>query len=338
VGGKHLTNVLKEFISYRHWNMMDEFSIVNQVKEALCFLPEDGKMEPLLRYAKTRPLGSRWFDRNFVLPDFVHSFKGTVQLSKAWMSVDKSVEDEDDKNEEEKEEPVKDSKDAVHPNKRPKMVQDAPIDENTMNDKRKKLKRTKEDSDNDDNEDDDDELDSEDESDEAKRSRILQRKEEEKRLFQLQQEEHQILPMSVERFTVPEILFRPSDIGMNQLGIAEAIVQSIQACDPIYHAAMYHNIVLTGGNMLIPNFKQRLEVELRALVPSQYTVRVYLPEDPVSYAWDGAREWVSSGNMSDYACLNRKTWEGMKTLQRDWGSIWKKANAKDYPDHGYILI
>lgn len=31
VGGKLLTNYLKEVISYRQWNMMDEFLIINQV-------------------------------------------------------------------------------------------------------------------------------------------------------------------------------------------------------------------------------------------------------------------------------------------------------------------
>jgi actin-related protein 6 len=31
---------------------------------------------------------------------------------------------------------------------------------------------------------------------------------------------------------VPEILMHPSDIGMNQAGIPEAIVQSVLECDP----------------------------------------------------------------------------------------------------------
>ena len=42
----------------------------------------------------------------------------------------------------------------------------------------------------------------------------------------------QILTMNNERFMIPEILFNPSDIGMNQAGIPEAIFQSVQACDP----------------------------------------------------------------------------------------------------------
>ena len=38
----------------------------------------------------------------------------------------------------------------------------------------------------------------------------------------------QVLRLDVERFTVPELLLRPSDIGVNQAGLAECIVQSIK--------------------------------------------------------------------------------------------------------------
>jgi len=37
VGGKLLTNQLKELVSFRQWNMMDETYIMNQVKESCCF-------------------------------------------------------------------------------------------------------------------------------------------------------------------------------------------------------------------------------------------------------------------------------------------------------------
>ena len=32
IGGKLLTNYLKEVVSYRQWNMMDEFKIIDQVR------------------------------------------------------------------------------------------------------------------------------------------------------------------------------------------------------------------------------------------------------------------------------------------------------------------
>lgn len=43
--------------------------------------------------------------------------------------------------------------------------------------------------------------------------------------------DQQILAMNNERFMIPEILMHPSDIGLEQAGIPEAIAQSVNACD-----------------------------------------------------------------------------------------------------------
>ena len=41
VGGKLLTNHLKKTVSYRQWNMMEETHIMNEIKEACCYVSED---------------------------------------------------------------------------------------------------------------------------------------------------------------------------------------------------------------------------------------------------------------------------------------------------------
>ena len=38
VGGKLLTNHLKELVSFRQWNMMEETYIVNDAKEKCCYV------------------------------------------------------------------------------------------------------------------------------------------------------------------------------------------------------------------------------------------------------------------------------------------------------------
>ena len=38
VGGKLLTNQLKELVSFRQWNMMDETYVMNDVKESCCYV------------------------------------------------------------------------------------------------------------------------------------------------------------------------------------------------------------------------------------------------------------------------------------------------------------
>jgi actin-related protein 6 len=73
-------------------------------------------------------------------------------------------------------------------------------------------------------------------------------------------------------FSVPELLFSPSDVGIDQTGIPETIVESIQQCDPESQPWLFRNIVLTGGNAAIPNFRERVEREVRALAPDVFDV------------------------------------------------------------------
>ena len=97
----------------------------------------------------------------------------------------------------------------------------------------------------------------------------------------------QTIVLNNERFSVPEVLFNPSDVGIPQMGIAEAIAHSISLCDESARSWLYRNIVLTGGNSSFPNMKERLEREVRTYAPTEFDVVVRLPSDPISYAWTG---------------------------------------------------
>lgn len=72
--------------------------------------------------------------------------------------------------------------------------------------------------------------------------------------------------MENERFSVPELLFRPSDIGFNQGGIAECAAQSLQSLHPIERELCSQRVLLTGGNALLPGLRERFSRELRAMV------------------------------------------------------------------------
>jgi len=45
LGGKALTNHLKEIVSYRQWNMMEETYLINDVKEQLCYVSQNFKKD-----------------------------------------------------------------------------------------------------------------------------------------------------------------------------------------------------------------------------------------------------------------------------------------------------
>eukprot|EP00002_Diphylleia_rotans_P022266 TRINITY_DN4360_c0_g1_i9.p1 TRINITY_DN4360_c0_g1~~TRINITY_DN4360_c0_g1_i9.p1 ORF type:complete len:199 (+),score=23.44 TRINITY_DN4360_c0_g1_i9:95-691(+) len=113
--------------------------------------------------------------------------------------------------------------------------------------------------------------------------------------------DEQILPLTNERITIPELLFHPSDIGIPQAGIPEAIIQSVQSTPESIHGLLYSNIVLIGGNTRFPNFKMRLEQELRPLVPDCFDMNIYHPESPVTYAWEGANQLSSQGLLKEVA-------------------------------------
>ena len=51
---------------------------------------------------------------------------------------------------------------------------------------------------------------------------------------------------SIPPVQVPELLFRPMDIGLQQAGVAEAVVQAVSAAHPALQPLLYTNVVLTG--------------------------------------------------------------------------------------------
>ncbi|XP_034736205.1 actin-related protein 6-like [Etheostoma cragini] len=77
VGGKLLTNHLKEIISYRQLHVMDETHVINQVKEDVCYVSQQfhKDMEMLQRKGEENSVM-----RDYVLPDFSSIKKGFCKV------------------------------------------------------------------------------------------------------------------------------------------------------------------------------------------------------------------------------------------------------------------
>lgn len=103
-----------------------------------------------------------------------------------------------------------------------------------------------------------------------------------------QQHAEDSFPLGNERFSVPELLFNPTDIGIPSAGLPEAILQVLNSLqnEPL-RAAMTENILLVGGSALLPGLKERLERDLRALLPAEHELRLLGAADPVKNAWMG---------------------------------------------------
>lgn len=179
IGGKVLTNHLKEIISYRQLNVMDESYVINQVKEDVCFVSQNfyADMENARkRYPENKII------REYVLPDFTSIKRGFLR--------------------------------------EPLLV----------------AERKKDDA------------------------------------------EQQILRVANERFTIPELLFHPTDVGVRQMGIAEAIIEACHACPEKTMAHLLPNIIVIGGCAFFDGMAERLQKEIRAMAPEHYDVCVTLPK------------------------------------------------------------
>jgi actin-related protein 6 len=96
-----------------------------------------------------------------------------------------------------------------------------------------------------------------------------------------------VLTVRNERFTVPELLFSPTDIGLRQSGIAQQVMDSLSALPMGLWPGFLANIVVVGGNSNIEGFVFRLQMEIRSLAPAECIVRVARPADPIVNTWQG---------------------------------------------------
>ena len=65
-----------------------------------------------------------------------------------------------------------------------------------------------------------------------------------------------------ERFMAPEIMFEPSLVGVESVGVSELVFECVQECDMDSRMTMYENIVLSGGSTTFPGFGERLKKDL----------------------------------------------------------------------------
>lgn len=103
----------------------------------------------------------------------------------------------------------------------------------------------------------------------------------------------QVLPVGNERFVVPELYFNPSDIGLNQAGVPEAIEQAIAACPAEARKLLEGNVLVTGGNSQTPGLLARLQAELGEI----YAVRL-TQQDPIETPLLGAMRYYSAEGAS----------------------------------------
>ncbi|KAI1268197.1 Actin/actin-like protein [Xylariaceae sp. FL1019] len=223
VGGKFLTNYLARVLSLRHFDMRNETHIVNEMKEAACYVSLDFNADLDRSWKGTRGerrdtyLNGGGIAKDYVLPDFHARSQGIVR-----------------------------------------------------------------------------------DFDPTQTSRA--------RKLAAPESSEDVLTLRNERFTVPELLFSPSDIGMNQPGLADLVSQSVQALPIGLWPGLLANILVVGGNSLFDGFVERLQSEVRKLFPDDCVVRVVRPQDPITSTWYGGTNLAKHPHM-DLLTITKQEYE-----------------------------
>ncbi|VDP69888.1 unnamed protein product [Echinostoma caproni] len=97
-----------------------------------------------------------------------------------------------------------------------------------------------------------------------------------------------VLRLNNERFTIPELLFHPGDVGYTEMGLTEALGYLLcERLPPAVRPGAWANCLVTGGNACFPGFVERLKLDLRAMAPDDLPVNIFKPNNPQTYAWEG---------------------------------------------------
>ena len=299
LGARHLIKIWQYHCSYRQWNLMDQEFILRECLEQTGYMSMDYKGD--MQEARKWPLGLRPYDRDVLLPDYQNTFEMSFQIPPPLQQRLKNERDGKDNAEEEE-----DDDDSSDEDVREEDMNEEDIEEDEGDDNDDEGKETKNKISDQDEEDDDDE------DEDALRERLLKERAAEEKRKQLLKEEQQVLRISVERFAIPEALFRPSDVGlpMDWAGLASVIHHSIQACPDYLHAAMYRSVYLVGGLSLLKNLKESLEIKLRALVPCEYNIVVTAVPNAIYHCWN-AMKALAREDSHDKWSSSRDEWEAM---------------------------
>jgi actin-related protein len=99
-----------------------------------------------------------------------------------------------------------------------------------------------------------------------------------------------VIALGIERFQAPEVLFRPSLLGLEQEGIHAAVHRLIDGAAPGLRAALLGNVVVAGKGSMIADIDKRLARELAALGPDAMTIEVVAPSIREHAVFIGAAE------------------------------------------------
>ena len=117
-----------------------------------------------------------------------------------------------------------------------------------------------------------------------------------------------VVRLGDEKQKIPEALFNPKDIGINEPGIHECCFKSIMKTNTEIRPEMFSNIVLAGGNTMFEGLRKRLHDEITEVAPTKTKVKVVSNPERLYSSWIGGSIIGHTDNFQ-YLCITRKEYE-----------------------------
>lgn len=123
-----------------------------------------------------------------------------------------------------------------------------------------------------------------------------------------------LMTVGTQQFRCPEVLFKPSLIGLEDPGFGEMVYKSIGRCDIDVRRDLYSNVVLSGGTTMFKGLSARLEKEVAALAPSAVKTHVVAPPERKYSVWIGGSILSSLTTFQNQWVLKREYDEAGATI------------------------
>ncbi|KAG0367134.1 Nuclear actin-protein involved in chromatin remodeling [Gamsiella multidivaricata] len=120
------------------------------------------------------------------------------------------------------------------------------------------------------------------------------------------------LHVNVERIRVPEALFQPGIIGLDQTGLIETIQDVLKRFDAQARQRLVQNVLVTGGVAQVPGLIDRLNNSIRSILPyspDKKTYEVRAARDCLLDAWKGAAMVARDSRRMQRIAVTRQEYE-----------------------------
>lgn len=136
-----------------------------------------------------------------------------------------------------------------------------------------------------------------------------------------------IVVVGEEAYSAPELLFKPDMVKKKTAGLHELVYESIMRCDEKLRSRLLSNIMLTGGNSLLPGLDLRLQKELSGLFPQKTTVRVQAQKGRENFTWSGGAHLCSLSSFQRLWLTKQDYLETGAKMDIQTGKVYEQSDG-----------